>query len=379
MINSNTLKLLNRNGFGADIDKLESYLIDLKHIQTVSRVNVNSKYYMELNKLLKEVKPESLYFTDRTSMIESELEKNDKLFIDYVNDDYYTIFGYSDNKINDFKRYINEAPDSSIDLVSIPNILGITVKVIFINGYLYRINLIGKQYKYTDVTDVFKAKVPGFINTLAKYEVVEVRGYIVDTSHIDEPSDIKYVCNINNKIRTCTDLDDLQIVIDDVYIDSVDSDRYTQWDKFNLLDNTEFNTVTRTMIRGVDSDTLIQALKEFNYSLHDTLGTEVPIYKYNGIKIIENNSTVRDYENTFIHNLNNARENQVYTSVIKSITTSGNADDMYLKLSIVDAKCNENLYINHINIYDISSLDSKNIEIGKEIRFTVFNNNAIIL
>lgn len=106
MININTLNELNRFGIGADIARLESYIVDYKQANLTTNMYAYEHDYLKMNKILKELKSDSLAFTDKTSLTEEATDEYDKLLMKYSNRTINEIYGADDKNIDEVCKYI---------------------------------------------------------------------------------------------------------------------------------------------------------------------------------------------------------------------------------------------------------------------------------
>ena len=85
MLNTNTLRLLNNIAFGADIDSLETYLINFKQASMMCDLHRDTRRYNILYNVLKDMKASSLLFSDRSNIKPVSKDNTDTLFKKYTN------------------------------------------------------------------------------------------------------------------------------------------------------------------------------------------------------------------------------------------------------------------------------------------------------
>lgn len=381
MININTLNELNMYGVGADIAKLESYIVDYKQANLTTNMYAYERDYLRMNKILKELKPDSLAFTDKTSLAEEDTDEYDKLLLKYNNRAIDEIYGAQDDNISILGNYIKSQSDECIDMVAIPNILGISIRCSYTNGYLYRINIIGDSYKYTDITKRFREQLPKYIEEFSKYKLVELRGKITIFNNNEElqKTSLNIETSTMHLLRLGIDNDKLSLVFDDIFIDSDSITEYdNQWDKIEFLRNIGFSVPHHALIRNVDYSMIADAFTSFRdyfSNIEDTTGI---IYKYNGYQIRDNSrmSYEQDYSK-FIYIFDKCDYKNIFNSRLKSVLTINNGDVKVL-VKIVSTKCNDCLNIDTIEIQDINVLNTYELSPGNNVFFFINDGKAIL-
>lgn len=381
MININTLNELNMYGVGADIAKLESYIVDYKQANLTTSMYAYERDYLRMNKILKELKPDSLAFTDKTSLTEEDTDEYDKLLLKYNNRAIDEIYGAQDDNISTLGNYIKSQSDECIDMVAIPNILGISIRCSYTNGYLYRINIIGDSYKYTDITKRFREQLPKYIEEFSKYKLVELRGKITIFNNNEElqKTSLNIETSTMHLLRLGIDNDKLSLVFDDIFIDSDSITEYdNQWDKIEFLRNIGFSVPHHALIRNVDYSMIADAFTSFRdyfSNIEDTTGI---IYKYNGYQIRDNSrmSYEQDYSK-FIYIFDKCDYKKIFNSKLKSVLTI-NDGDVKVLVKIVSTKCNDCLNIDTIEVQDINVLNTYELSPGNNVFFFINDGKAIL-
>lgn len=377
MINEHTLKLLNKLAYGADIDSLESYLTDLKQAKILSDITKYEYNYLKLSNILKEIKPNSLFFTGKTALKEIPKDKYDKYF--ELSSKYSkTIYGTSDFSLNKLKTELVEAKD----IIAVAILEGININCIYLNGYLYRIYAIGKYEKYIDLTKMLNDKISGYIEEFSKTEIVELRGKVVIPLKHSELIDksLNRLGATIHCIRTDYNLDKLEIVIDDMYTDFTKLNIDNQLDKMQFMMNIDINVAPNALVRNIDKEVIGQALEELD-DYFDNL--EDKKYGFSGFEIRNNNSVLKDNsELNIIYNSKDSKPEEVYKSTIKSISTKYNHSengDMVSIINILPIQCNNKLVVNSIEIDDIYDLEKYSIGIGNKVLFQVAEGEAFLI
>lgn len=388
MINENTLKILNSIGFGADIDSLESYIIDYKQARLLSNLAFYSENYNKLYKILEEVKPNSIALTDKLSLSPLEIEKYDKIFDKYNNIHEEVIYGTKGINMNTIKSNIDTEEDESIDIIALANVSGIDINILYINGYIYRVYAIGETNKYIDLTEILKQneKVIGYIDELSDYELVELRGKLTIFNNNErlQKKSLNIPCSVMRCIRTKTNISNLNIVLNDIIIDTddendVDLPFNNQWDKIEYMRDLNLSVPHHVLIRNVDRDNIEEALIEIDKYLENEKNTNGIVYKYSGVVIRFNNDIICSaVGHKFIYNSEDSEPNKVFYSTAKSISTTNENNGLGQRLNIIKTQCNDKLFISSIDIEDLYDLEDFNIQLGKRICFKTIENKAVL-
>lgn len=381
MININTLNELNSLGIGANISKLESYIADYKQANNVADLYSYEYEYRILSKILKEIKQESLAFTDKTDLIECDTDEFDELLIQYPNCQLKTVYGSRDKNIDNLFSYITSKPENCMDMVAIPDVLGLNIRCSYLNGYIYRINLIGNGYKYTDITNRFKERLPKYVEQFSKNRLTELRGKItIFKNSIDSLDDMVNIeCGVMHLIRMGTNDAKMSIIFNDIVAtDDSDFTVSNHWDKLEYLRSLGFSVPHHALIRNVEGGAIPDALRSFREYFKDIENTTGIIYNYHGYQIRDNdvNEYTTDWSK-FNYVFDDCDYREVFSARIKSIQTLNNGDIKVL-VKIVATDCNDELTITEINVQDISLLDSYNIEPGNKINFFIDRGKAYI-
>jgi len=387
MINENTLKILNNIGFGADIDSLESYIIDYKQARLLCNLAFYSNNYNKLYKILKEIKPNSIALSDEVNLSPLENNKYDKFIIEYNNIHEEVLYGTKSININNIKSNIDTEEDESIDIIAIANVSGIDISISYINGYIHKIYAIGETSKYLDLTKLLKDKcgILSYIGGIAHLSLVEFRGKltIFNNNKRLQTKSLNIPCSVMRCIRTKTELDKLVVVMNDIFIDEADEDIElpfnNQWDKIQFIRDLDLSVPHHVLIRSVDRDNLEVALTEADDYLENKKNNNEVIYDYHGILIRFNNDIICSaVGHKFIYNSNDPEPNKIFYSTVKSISTTNGNNGLGQRLNIVRTQCNDKAYISYVDIHDIYALEMCNIQIGKKISFKVIENKAVL-
>lgn len=382
MININTLHELNNIGIGADALKLESYIVDYKQASFTRNLYAYENTYLKMCRLLREMKPDSLAFTDKTTLESLDTDVYDVLLLKYRNRNIDEIYGANDDCVKDICEYIKQHNDECIDMVAIPNILGISIRCSYINGYLYRVNVIGDGYKYTDITDRFRDKLPKYIEDFNKHKIVELRGVVTIFNNNSELQQymMNVECSTMHFLRLGINDDYMNIVIDDIFIDTDTELPYsTQWDKIEYIRELGFNVPHHALIRNVEYSMLKDALYSFTDYFNSIEKDTGIAYKYRGYQIRDNIEL--SYENRyskFVYIFNDCDYKRIFRSKLKSVIST-NVAKVVTSLKVISLNCNDELVIDTIHVTDLNILNTYDLKPGTEIFFVINNGRAELI
>lgn len=382
MVNINTLNELNRFGIGADIARLESYIVDYKQANLTTNMYAYEHDYLKMSKILRELKPDSLAFTDKTALMEVTTDSYDKLLLEYNNRNVDEIYGDTDVALNDICEYVKSHEDGCIDLVAIPNILGISVRCSYVNGYLYRVNIIGDGYKYTDITDRFRSKLPKYIEDFVKHNIVELRGKVTIFNNNEslQKESLNIECSTMHLLRLGINSADMHIVIDDIFIDSKYEYPFNnQWEKLEYIRELGFNVPHHALIRNVEYSMLNDAFSSFKEYFDNIENTSGIIYKYGGYQIRDNKELLYSKRySKFVYIYDDCDYKQIFKAKLRSIVTLTNGVvDIVLK--VVTTKCNDKVIVDTVHVTDINILDTYKLKPGEYVFFFINNGKAELI
>lgn len=379
MININTLNELNRIGIGANISKLESYVVDYRQASNMTNLYRYEYDYRKLSKMLKEIKPESFAFGEKAYLEELEFDQFDQLLVDYPNETLKEIYGSCDENVDNIFTYITSKPENCMDMVAIPDILGLSVRCIYLSGYIHKINLIGENCKYTDITERFQHLLPRYVEKFKDNKITELRGKITIFKGQLTPDEMELntECTVMHLIRMKTNDKKLAIVFDEVFATD-DNLPDNHWDRIEMLRELGFSVPHHALIRNIEGGTIHDAFESFREYFGDIEKSTGIGYEYYGYKIVDNKCIERNggYER-FKYIFDNCDYMKVYEAKVKSVFTL-NSGNVSIVIKVVSTQCNDALAITEINVTDISLLDGYKLSPGSTVKFFINNGVAYL-
>ena len=369
MITENTLRVLNDIGFGANIDKLEAYILDYKCAENVSDLSRYKHNFKILESILKETKPSSRAFEFESKQL--PLNDYDIIFKEKQNIRCDILYGISDDsKIKD-KCNLVFSDTSLMDTVAINNVEGIDVICVYEYGELKSVSAVSESTKQFDFTDELYEAVYGFIEDFSSYSLVELRAKATVLK-----TDIGYknaICDAMHRLRTGVKTDKVRLIYNDIFILEDEREFNTYWDKLQYLRQVGLSVPHHCMLRNIDSDAFKSALNEFDEFFLDIEKDEGYTYNYNGF-LVRNNKEVQEYKFLTCYDTLNTDSKQLFESTVKGIVMQ----DGELYISILETDCNKRVRISKIYLEDIFDLEKSNITVGSRVKFKVIEGKAIV-
>lgn len=367
MINEITLRKLDNLGFGADIDSLESYIIDYNHAVLISDLSRYEFNYAEAKQLLKELKPASQALNMQTPP-HIENTQYDFFFSTLGNSKAPKVYGQIDSrKIMRIKNQMYADEKDTFDLVAIAGCEGVDLSIVYNDGYLegiYAISEVNKQFDYSEElfkhADLFMDKFEGF-------GLVELRAKA--TILKDKKGTTNVICDTIHRLRTGIGIEDITLIYTDIFIKS-DRKPNTYWNKLGYLESLGFKVPARAMLRNIDREGLNQAIIELSNHLMKEKETD---YVKDSTYIKKNND-VSTPDFIIKYDIDNVQSERIFESRVRSVTI----DNTGQHINIVSIECNANLSIDKVYLDDIYRLESDHIVPNGKIKFRIVEGKAIL-
>ena len=142
MIGKDTLNKLDYLGIGADIDKLESFVVDCKQASSVAYLSICDKDIELATELLKKFRSNSVAFEISTDIKELD-DGCGKELLEKFNNKHLDIL-YKNNNFT-------ELHSENIKVTEI--LKGVDIEIVFLGGKLQKIYVIGESNRYYDITN----------------------------------------------------------------------------------------------------------------------------------------------------------------------------------------------------------------------------------
>lgn len=379
MISSYTLSTLNRLAFGANIDALESYIVDFKQASKVTDLSKYKETYDALYKILEEVKPQSVAFDAKTDLVGTESGPTHSIFARYGNIRLNKAYGLYDKvQLKGIQDKIDRSPDGCEALTSVLNVRGLDIMVAYKHGILIDAFLIGESTKYNDITDLAERILHKRVSAWSNLDLVELRGVV--TLKVDKQENIPDRCietTIMHYLRLGVHLDRLDIVINNILTDDQDDIGESGYNaKLEYLEQLGFSIPSTGILLDITCDMLAESLKGFgeyfgglseedddSYIDRYSYGFKVYIDKDNGIGGVH-------------CILDDANPETVFEATVKSMVADRYNNNQIL--TIDRTECNLGLTIDKIQVLDMYDIEKYGINVGQTIHFRVVEGSPVL-
>jgi len=360
MFGNSLLRELYSIGFGADIDKLESYIYNFRSIEKIADMTDYRYRFNEMCELLHKVKPNSKALNN-IKITPVEQDEYDLYFSELGNslaDKYYNTdsLGYVMNRLFDRST-------TAHDLVAILNIDGIDINVIYNYGELVGIYGISTDDKVYNFSDVLDEVVPNDLHSLSNNEIVELRGKVTLG---DTKNEYNVAVSAYDIIRKNCDKHRLHVLFHDIFYEEMS---HSYWNKLRIMKKMGIDVVDHYLLRNVDKRLFKSALLQLDREVYNKIS-----YRYSGYLIKENNEG-NGYGYLMNYITDEVPSDKEFVSKVKSIIRVDNR----CYLNIVTVSCNEHIKIDKIELNDIYDIEKFNIAIGSKIKFHVIENKAYLI
>lgn len=164
---------LEKLGFGADVDALESYVATLQDAAGMGNPLVDDAAYDAHVRLLKQLKPTSSVLNRNWEVEDNELNEYDDVLKKYGMCSITTITTL--DELYKFKNTLDEI-GHPVDIVASTKENGHGVRAVYLNGHLYTGSTRGRYKKGRDITRHLKGVLPNYVDAWRNIKIVEVRG-----------------------------------------------------------------------------------------------------------------------------------------------------------------------------------------------------------
>lgn len=384
MINENTLKSLNRYAFGADVDSLESFIIDCKQASVLADYRKYEDSYMRLSKLFKEIKSESKAFSDSTSIVdEIPIGDFDFIFDEHRNKRLHRVYGNHLENTVDFKNSINNHPEKVVDLVGMVNVLGVDIICTYVYGNLYKIYAVGADSLYLDLTEELGNAAPKRLDGIEKYMMAQLSGVAITNLRNNKHGNC--ITDTIRCLRCHRNYDSISLVFKNMYIeaddDNIELPYDNQWDKLEYMRGMGLTVPNHGLVRGVYSETVgsaFNALDDFFVKGKSDDSLEAGLDKDGYIIKVNDLTSDEVLEESVIYVSDCIDSQEVFKAKVKGIKLCNGEYGIEQVASIVEHRCNVRCTVDTVFINDIYRVEEQGITVGKTISFRVIDNVAEI-
>ena len=297
MITPNTMAELEKLGFGADVDALETYVARLQDAAGMGQPLVDDALYDAHVRLLKQLKPDSSVLNRNWEVEDNELNEYDDVLKKYGMCSIQTVTDFDTGEFQRFKQVIRDL-GHPVDLFASVKENGHGVRAVYLNGRLYTGSTRGRYKKGRDITRHLKAVLPNYVEAWKNIKLVEVRGEMLvkisDFENYLKPTGLKHpLSSVTSLIRdsvTDAELKYLNMVCYKVISSDGELELDTLSDEFGHLKECGFNIPQCTGVRGVTADNLEMAIDRILEVFEDLMDNDMLEYSCDGLVVSINNN-----------------------------------------------------------------------------------------
>jgi DNA ligase (NAD+) len=386
MINKNLLDELNRLGFGADVDALESYVASLQDAAGMGEPKVTDVMYDYYVRLLRQLKPDSYVLKRNWEVDDYELDENDILLTKYGMKSITTIQNMAD--LYKFKEALG---DRTVNMLASIKLNGHAIRAVYRNGKLVSGSTRGRRKKGRDITRHLKAVLPNEVEAWHDINIVEVRGeMLVPLAKFEYLRDY-----LKTPLSAVTSL--LRDSVTDAelkYLDCVCYKALTENNELGLnklseemdhLDKCGFKTPRRILVENVDIYNLNVVVEEvLNHfeRIYDELE-----YATDGVVMaIDDNETFYSlgmdgnaYLGNFALKMGKYWESNIYKSIIKEIKWIPGKTYITPKAIIEPVITVTGATVENVPLYNVGVIERLKLIPGNEIYFKFGGETGVTL
>ena len=372
---------LEKLGFGADIDALESHVAMLQDAAGMGNPMVDDSIYDAHVRLLKQLKPTSSVLNRNWETEDEELTEYDEVLNKYGMTSITTVTSL--DELYKFKQTLDNIGHPVTLTLSVKE-NGHGVRAVYVNGHLYSGSTRGRYKKGRDITRHLKAMLPNYVDAWRNIKIVEVRGEVlVKISTFEEKlkGTLKTpLSSVTSLIRDSATDEEIKLLDMLCYkvIASDDSLEFeTLYDEFKHLNDNGFKIPVVARIPDVTSDNLDENV-EIGLNFFEGLMDDGKLeYACDGIvfAINDNNTFYSTGKNGNAWNGNFALkmgkywESNVYSAVIKEVVFIPGKSYMTPKAVIDPVKTVTGAEVTNVPLYNIGVMERYKYIPGETIYF----------
>lgn len=391
MINSNTMAELEKLGFGADIDALETYVATLQDAAGMGNPLVDDAAYDIHVKLLRQLKPASPVLTRNWEMEDNELTEYDDVLKKYGMCSITTLTSLQE--LAKFRQVLQDI-GHTVDLTVSIKENGHGVRAVYLNGRLYNGSTRGRYKKGRDITRHLKAVLPEYIPEWKDIKVVEVRGeMLVSIENFERhlqgtlKTPLSSVTSLIRDSVTDEELKLLDMVCYKVISGNGDLEFNTLWDEFEHLEKCGFKVPEKAKVSGVGPDTLEKAVEMVLDYFEKKMDNHEIAYSCDGLVFaIDDNNTFYStgkngnaWNGNFALKMGRYWESNVYSSKIVEVKFLPGKSYITPKAIINPVKCSNGAVVTNVPLYNIGVMERYKYVPGADIFFKFGGETGVTL
>lgn len=391
MINSDTLFELEKLGFGADVDALETYIGKLQDAAAMGNPMVDDAMYDSYVRLLKKLKPNSYVLNRNWENEDNELTDLDEILAKYGMCSITTIKDF--DELYKFKEAIRGV-GHPVELFSSIKENGHGVRAVYKNGSLVGGSTRGRYKKGRDITRHLKSVLPNYVEKWSDIELVEVRGEMLVSienfeAHLKNTlkTPLSSVTSLIRESVTDEELKYLSMVCYKVISNDDSLEFSTLLDEFKELKACGFEIPQCGLISDVTADILDETIEKILTFFENKMDAGEIHYSCDGIVVAINNN-VDFYSTGKSGNAWNGNialkmgrywESNVYSAIIQDIVFTPGKSYMTPKAIINPTKTANGAEVTNVPLYNIGVMERYHYIPGETIYFRFGGETGVTL
>ena len=389
MFTRDDLSLLDRLGFGSDVEKLEEYVASLQEYASSGEPKVSDDVYDTHFKLLSKLKPESPVLNRNWESIDRDLDSSDVLLNKFGMRSIRTI-----KDMSELGYFMDTVLTNSTDLLLSTKLNGHAIRAVYQNGSLISGSTRGRYKKGRDITRHLKQILPNFVKIWESEPYVEVRGEML-VSYKDFERVKHYLKTPLSAVTSCIkeSATEEEVGLLSVVCYKVLKLRENPWDngfitlldEFKELSENGFEIPKVTKLDAVDRSNFM----EYMNIVIEKFGNNKSNFEFDtdGI-VVAVNDTKKFYElgldgNRFIGNFalktGDAYGTKVYPSIIRDIEWVYGKTYITPKAIIEPTKTANGAEVRVVPLYNIGMMEKLHLIPNERIYFTFGGETGVSL
>lgn len=391
MFTRDDLALLDRLGFGSDVEKLEEYVASLQEYASSGEPKVSDDVYDTHFKLLSKLKPESAVLNRNWESVDRDLEGDDILLKEFGMRSIRTI-----KDMSELSYFVNSvlADNKELDLLVSTKLNGHAIRAVYRYGSLVSGSTRGRYKKGRDITRHLKQILPNHVVSWEKEPYIEIRGeMLVSYENFKKVSNylktpLSAVTSCIKESATEEEISLLSVVCYRLlkYRDSVtDNGSETLLDEFKELDKNGFSIPRCTKLDAVNTENFMEYM-DIVVEKFGAIKNELD-YDTDGIVVSVNDNNIF-YNlgldgNRFIGNFalktGDAYGTKVYQSIIREIEWVYGKTYITPKAIIEPTKTANGAEVRVVPLYNIGMMEKLHLIPNERIYFTFGGETGVSL
>ena len=379
MINKNLLDELNRLGFGADVDALESHVESLQNAAGMGKPLVTDTVYDQHYRLLRELKPDSPILNRNWEVDDNELDEYDGVLSKYGMRSIRTI-----QTMDDLYKFKVALGDQVVTLTATTKLNGHAIRAVYYHGQLKSGSTRGRYKKGRDITRHLKAVLPNYVEAWKDMRIVEVRGELLVSlenfnllRHILK-TPLSAVTSLVRDSVTDDELKYLSCVTYKVIPDGDDNIKFdTLWDELDHLNECGFEVPPRVQIEDVTAYNLDQAVEDLLRYFEEQVDNGFIMYDTDGVvAAVDDLNTFYSMGmdgNAYLGNvalkMGKHWESNIYSGTILSVVFEQGKTYLTPKAIIEPVITVTGAEVTNVPLYNIGVMEKLGLTPGNEVHF----------